>query len=636
MFTYSKFIIRLKIIIYVFRKSKLFIMGFLMMSLNCLSLYAQNKLSNHIQLPEFEGASLREVLDVLKQEQSVLFSYNSNLLDLDQEINRDPYQGLLINYLEKLLGEKYSFKETNSHVIITYAPKRMDVNAVDIDTTKNNRTMISGYVKDIRTSAPVRFVTVYDRTTFRTSTLTGKNGYFELDVKNPENTFTIALSKENYRDTMLVLLLPVEISHEGRKIGYYHTSDSSKTISNSALGRFFTSSRQRIQNLNLGGFFVYSPFQISMTPGLSTHGLFNSQVVNKFSLNIIGGYTAGVTGTELAGVFNVNQFDMHGIQLAGLSNMVGGNVKGFQAAGLGNVGLNKLSGIQLAGAWNSVDTVASGLQLTGGINRTNNAVGGMQLAGLMNMAKNEVGSQLSGGINTAKKVRGVQLAGGMNIAKNGVGNQLSGGVNIAEKVRGVQFAGGANMVKDDVGSQLAGGINIAKKVHGVQLAVINIADSSDYPIGVLNWVRNGSRQLSMGIDESKFIALNFKSGGRVMYSTLGLGTYLNNDNFKYGVEVGIGAHLLQKERFTLSTELVHRTHFDKDFKYHETNRSSLRVVPAINFGPYLQIYAAPSLTYTEATHPQPEGTRVLWKFWGADEARNTFHGGGMVGLTYIF
>lgn len=577
-----------------------------MMSLNCLSLSAQNKLSNHIQLPEFEGSSVREVFEVLKQDQSVLFSYNSNLLDLDKQINVDSYQGLLIGYLEKLLGEKYSFKETNSHIIITYAPNRMDVSTIDIDTTKNNRTMISGYVKDIRTKTPVRFVTVYDRTTFRTSTLTTKNGYFELDVKNPEHTFTIALSKENYRDTMLVLLLPVEISHEGRKIGYYHTSDSSKTISNSAFGRFFTSSRQRVQNLNLGGFFVYSPFQISMTPGLSTHGLFNSQVVNKFSLNIIGGYTAGVTGTELAGVFNVNQFDMHGIQVAGLSNMVGGDVKGFQAAGFGNIGLNKLSGIQLAGAWNSVDTVVSGLQLTGGINRTNNAVRGIQLAGLMNMAKNEVGSQLSGGINMAQTVKGLQLTGGMNIAKN------------------------------DVGSQLAGGVNIAKKVHGVQLAVINIADSSDYPIGVLNWVKNGSRQLSMGIDESRFIALNFKSGGRVMYSILGLGTYLNNGNFKYGVEAGIGAHLLQKERFTLSTELIHRTHFDKDFKYHETNRSSLRVVPAINFGRHFQIYAAPSLIYTEAIHSEPEATRVLWKFWGADEARNTFHGGGTVGLTYIF
>src|SRR5690606_39782608 len=84
---------------------------------------------------------------------------------------------------------------------------------------------------------------------------------------------------------MLVLLLPVEVSLSGkeRKTGYYYASDSSKMISNTMFGRFFTSSRQRVRNLNLGGFFVYSPFQVSMTPGLSTHGLFNLLLFINFS-----------------------------------------------------------------------------------------------------------------------------------------------------------------------------------------------------------------------------------------------------------------------------------------------------------------------------------------------------------------
>lgn len=574
---YSSFIRNFKIIIYIIRKAKLFGIGALMVCLSCSAVYGQSKLSGNIQLPKFEGATVREVFDVLKQKQAVLFSYNSNLLDLDKEVNIDPYQGLLTHYLERLLGEKYSFKETNSHIIITYAPQRMDVSAIDMDTTKNNRAVISGYVKDIRTNKPVSLVTVYDRTTFQASALTSKKGYFELDIKNPNNTVVIALSKEYYRDTMLMLLLPLEISHTNKehKTGYYHTSDSSKMISNSVFGRFFTSSGQRIQNINLGGFFVYSPFQISMTPGLSTHAFFNSQVVNKFSLNIIGGYTAGVAGTELGGVFNVNQFSMHGVQFAGVSNVVGGDVKGFQAAGVGNVGLNKLSGVQVAGVWNSVDTVVWGLQVAGGINMANSAT------------------------------HGAQLAGGMNISRG------------------------------EVGSQLAGGINIAKKVRGVQLSVINIADSSDYPIGVFNWIRKGSRQLSLGIDESSFIAASLRSGGRVMYSVLAAGIYLNDENVKYGIEAGIGAHLVRGKRFTLSTELVHRTHFDKDLKYNEANRSSFRIVPAVNLGRYIQVYAAPSLTYAETVHPEPRTRALAWRFWGADRARNTFHGGGTVGVQFL-
>ncbi len=573
---YYTFIRSLEITTHITRKITLFIATSLIVCLSCSSVYSQNRLSGPVELPKFENVAIREVFDVLRQ-QSILFSYNSSLLDLDKEVSMAPYQGLLIDYLEKLLGEKYSFKEANSHIIITYAPQRMDVSTVDIDTTKNNRTMISGYVKDIRTNLPVGLVSVYDRTAFQGATLTGNNGYFELDIKHPTNTVTIALSKENYRDTMLVLILPVEIlqASKGKRIGYYHANDSDKTISNSAFGRFFTSSRQRIQNLNLGGFFVYSPFQVSMTPGLSTHGLFNSQVLNKFSLNIIGGYTAGVTGAELAGGFNVNQYNMHGVQLAGLSNVVGGNTSGFQAAGFGNVGLNKLTGVQLAGVWNSADTVVLGLQLAGGINR-------------------------------AKKVKGIQVAGVMNMATG------------------------------DAGNQLAGGLNIASKVQGVQVAIVNIADSSDYPIGIFNWVKNGSRQLALGIDESGFTALNFKSGGRVMYSVLGAGTYLNNDTFKYGLEIGIGARLVRKPSFTLAAELVQRTHFDKDFNYKATNRSSLRIIPAIHLSRHLQAYVAPSLTYADALHPEPGAKGVIWKFWKTDQTRNTFHGGGTIGLIYAF
>jgi len=575
---YADVIKHLKIILYIIRKSKLFLVSAVIVVFNYLPVFAQNRLSNNIQLPKFEGASMRDVFEILKKDQAVLFSYDSKLLDLDKEVFVGSYQGTLIDYLEKLLGKQYSFNETNSHIIIRYAPQQMNLSTVDLDTTKNNRTRISGYVKDIRTDIPVSFATVYDRTTYQAATLTNKRGYFELDVKHPEATFTIALSKENYRDTMLVLLLPVEVSLSGkeRKTGYYYASDSSKMISNTAFGRFFTSSRQRIQNLNLGGFFVYSPFQVSMTPGLSTHGLFNSQVVNKFSLNIIGGYTAGVNGTEIAGAFNVNQFDMHGLQFAGLFNVVGGDVKGFQAAGISNVGLNKLAGAQFAGGWNSADTALSGIQLTGGINKVNYAPKNLQFAGVMNLAK------------------------------------------------------------DEIGSQLAGGINVAKKVHGVQFAVVNVADSSDYPIGVFNWIRNGSRQLSVGIDESRFTNLNFKSGGRVLYSVLGIGAYLSDHDVKYGIEAGIGAHLLRRTTFTLSTELVHRTHFDKDFKYIDPNRSSLRLVPAINLSRHLQVYAAPSLTYAEAVNPMQEARGRVWRFWGADQRRNTFHGGGTIGLTYIF
>ncbi|NGM64401.1 carboxypeptidase-like regulatory domain-containing protein [Sphingobacterium sp. SGR-19] len=543
-----------------------------------LSVQGQHNLSRRIEMPKFENVKLRVIFDQLKKEESVLFSFNSNLVDLDKPIHAAPFRGLMIDYLEVLLGEKYTFKETNSHIIITYAPQRLNVHTIDIDTLKNNRAKITGYVMDVQTNKPLDLVTVYDRTTFQAASLTRKNGYFELDLKNLGNTVTVALSKENYRDTMLVLLLPIDVTNPdpNRKVGYHQTLDSTKTIANSAFGRFFTSSKQRIQSLNVGGFFVYSPFQISMTPGLSTHGLFNSQVVNKFSLNIIGGYTAGVSGTEWAGVFNVNQFDMRGGQVAGVTNVVGGDVRGLQMAGVANVGLNTLKGVQLAGVWNTIDTLIVGAQIAGVANLATDATRSLQIAGAMNKSTNEVGNQV------------------------------------------------------------AGGINMAKKVRGIQLGVVNIADSSDYPIGVFNWIKNGTRQFSIGLDESQFAALNFKTGGRVLYAVLGAGTYIDDKDLRYGFETGLGGFLVKKKRFSLSAELTHRIQFDKDWKYNEANRSSLRIIPAIRLNKSLQLYAAPSLTYAEATRKEAGANAVLWKFWGADASRKTIHGGGMVGLSYTF
>lgn len=578
MYRLNNFIKTLKIILYIIRRSKLRVLIVPVFCMFFQSVQGQNHLSRSMEMPKFEDVKLRVIFDELKKKESVLFSFNSNLVDLDKSINAAPFRGLMIDYLEVLLGEKYTFKETNSHIIITYAPQRLNVHTIDIDTLKNNRAKITGYVMDVQTNKPLDFVTVYDRTTFQAASLTRKNGYFELDLKNLGNTVTVALSKENYRDTMLVLLLPINVTNPdpNRKVGYHQTLDSTKTIANSGFGRFFTSSRQRIQSMNVGGFFVYSPFQISMTPGLSTHGLFNSQVVNKFSLNIIGGYTAGVDGTEWAGVFNVNQFDMRGLQAAGVTNVVGGDVRGVQLAGVGNVGLNTVKGVQMAGVWNTIDTLIAGAQITGGANLATDATRGLQIAGVLNKSTNEVGNQI------------------------------------------------------------AGGINMAKKVHGVQLGVVNIADSSDYPIGVFNWIKNGTRQFSLGFDESQFASLNFRSGGKVLYAVLGAGIYVDNKDLQYGFETGLGGFLVKKKSFSLSAELVHRIQFDKNWKYNEANRSSLRIIPAVHLNKSLQLYAAPSLTYAEAIHKMDGANGVSWKFWGADAARNTLHGGGTVGISYVF
>src|SRR5690606_12712568 len=95
-------------------------------------------------------------------------------------------------------------------------------------------------------------------------------------------------------------------------------------------------------------------FQTSMTPGLSSNFKIAGAVKNKFSLNILGGYSYGVEFLEIGGLLNMARKDVSWIQIAGVSNLVGGNVKGLQVAGAYNYTKGNQIGLQIAGGANMV------------------------------------------------------------------------------------------------------------------------------------------------------------------------------------------------------------------------------------------------------------------------------------------
>src|SRR5690606_27111550 len=124
-------------------------------------------------------------------------------------------------------------------------------------------------------------------------------------------------------------------------------------------------------------------------------------------------------------------------------------------------------------------------------------------------------------------VRGVQLAGGFN--------------NVVHSLSGLQVAGLYNDIGKHVqGMQVAGLVNRAETVQGVQLAgLVNIADSSDYPIGLVNLIRQGSKSLSVESDERGLVGLQFRSGGRIMYGLVGLGYTVGGLQLPYSLHAGI-------------------------------------------------------------------------------------------------
>jgi hypothetical protein len=303
-------------------------------------------------------------------------------------------------------------------------------------------------------------------------------------------------------------------------------------------------------------------YNIGLTYPISSNGTRAKLYTNTFSLNAVIGLSASEKG----------------VSLAGLSNIVFDSASGLQVAGFSNFIFNHAKGIQLAGFMNFIRNGSSGLLAAGFINVTGSA-GGVNLAGFGNICH--------------RNASAVQVAGFINKAAN-------------------------------AGTQVAGFINIAKKVKGVQIAgFINIADSSDYPIGIVNIIKNGEKTIGVSTDETLTTLLSFRSGGRRLYGIAGIG-YNNKGRRQLAAwEAGLGWHLALTDNFRLNTELV--SIGLSDFKNGEYFRSSLRVLPALRLTHRIEIFAGPSFNYLYADKGQ--GADLITHYlWSDKNSNNGLHG----------
>ena len=548
---------------------------------------------------------LKDILALVGKQGGFYFSYNSNLIKNDSLITISVHNEPIKDVLKGLLGEDWQYKETDNHIIIQQS---------EIEKWFS----VSGYIVDEKTGEKVSDASVFEVHQL-VSTLTDQNGFFRLRLKAKEkyDAAELRVSKGFYVDTAMILgqgydqeyvipISPADYALPGVVITQY--SDVEK----SWFGKHFFSATLRKSSANITKFFVDKPMQVSFTPGLGTHGKMSSQVVNTLSFNVLGGYTAGVNGFELGGVFNIDKKDVRYVQIAGFFNMVTANVEGVQIAGFSNYIRSKATGVQIAGFMNKAGSV-EGTQIAGFSNITIKDVKGVQVAGFTNHAIN-VNAQVAGFINIAKTIDGAQTAGFINVTwKKVKGIQTAGGINFASKIDGMQVAGLMNIGGTVRGVQTAGLINVARKVSGVQIAgLINIADSCDYPIGLLNIVRNGDRAIGMNVDEISTYMINCRTGGRILYSIWGLGLNTRNrDITLLAGQLGMGAHLRLARHFRINNEVIATTMSDIGKK--RMQNYSFSVLPSIKYWP-LEIFAGPSVNYSVITNDLATDVRLnsMW------------------------
>lgn len=515
---------------------------------------------------------LDEALKRISRQGGFTFSYNPSILEGDKIVSYNFVNKTVREILDQLFQGAIQYKARGKYIILTKAVAR---------SSPKEPQLYSGYVVDEATGERLKHVSIYDPVTL-TSTVTDSYGYFEIEIDKPSKDLRLAINKQNYTDTLLVVpssgkLLNIPMKVNTEKLATLADSVGKKLQRFWRKTKLFSKEQANIANINDT---LYRKSQVSLVPFVGTNHSLSGNVINEYSFNIIGGYSMGVRKLELGGAFNIVRGDVDGAQLAGSFNFVGGNVKGAQLAGIFNANYGTTEGAQLAGVfnfhWGEVRHFSAAgvfnfsrrdsraVQLAGVTNITIGNQESPHLAGLFNLSTGSARSQIAGSYNfAAKDVRGAQVAGVINLTgKNITGVQAAGVLNFtAREVQGAQVAGVLNFAGKKVkGAQVAPVLNYATRVEGAQVGLFNITDSiKGVPVGLLSIVFKGYHKLEIASDEVFYTNIAFRTGVRQFYNIITAGarpSTFNGEETLWTFGYGIGTAPRLSKKLFLNVDLT--------------------------------------------------------------------------------
>ena len=442
----------------------------------------------------FSNEKTTSVLNQISQLGNFSFAYNSSIISDTETITFSFINKTVREVLNEIFKGSISYKEKNNHLILTRAP-------VKKPTASTTVVVISGYVEDAATKERVADASVYDKKSI-TSVVTDEHGHFKMKLDQKDQTASIAISKKDYKDTLVTITAP---GNQYLNISIAPlTKDSVIITAATSLPDSVREEKKPEEKLTLPyqdepnvqniSDTLYRKAQISLVPFVGTNGPLSGNVINDYSFNVFAGYSMGTHQIEVGGLFNIDRGDVRWLQIAGIGNLVGGNVYGIQASGYFNVNGGTTTAIQATSFGNVNFKDFTGIQASGFANVNLQSVHGVSVAGFANITKSYS--------------KGVQVAGVANIQ----GDNYSGS----------QFAGLTNIATRRIdGSQVAAFFNYGKKVRGTQIGVFNYADSlGGVPIGVLSIVKHGYHKIEVSGDEVFYTNVAFRTGVQQFYNFL--------------------------------------------------------------------------------------------------------------------
>jgi len=573
-------------------------------------LYAQvNPLQRKITLV-VSNESLEKTLQKISEQGKFNFSYNSDIIPLDSVISLNVSAKETGSILGDLLGVDYYYKTSGNYIIILKTNEKKNNNYANTGKTKYT---ITGTIVDSRSGKKLTTATVYHVDKLETA-LTDSAGFFTIKVNPDKDLVGLGISKVNYYDTIIYIRpsdgknIELKLNPKPELVSPLAPRNSDilidKEVSELAMVRSVVGDEMLFNSLNIPLYQVRN-WQLSFLPFAGTNHKLSGSVVNKFSCNILSGYSAGVDGVEIGGFLNINRKDMTGVQIAGFGNITGGNVKGFQAAGFFNNTMGKVNGVQVAGFSNTVFDTLNGVQVAGYVNIQKGNLNGTQLAGFVNVTTRNVEQmQIAGYVNIALgNCKGMQLSGFVNFSNaDNNGYQLSGFTNfITGNNNKFQFSGFTNFaMKESKGTQLSCFLNYARDVKGCQIGLVNIADTvSGLSLGLFNFVKKGYFSLNLHYDEMRFLTLDYYMGTPKLYSIIGLSTNPFDTPNIWGATYGFGKFIRLNKRISLNVNLTN-TWINRDYSWADGTSSRIKFSPLVNYqftrnwalsaGPSLNVY----------------------------------------------
>ncbi|MDC0676644.1 LA_2272 family surface repeat-containing protein [Sorangium atrum] len=336
-------------------------------------------------------------------------------------------------------------------------------------------------------------------------------------------------------------------------------------------------------------------------PLVGTSTFDGTNVVRRYSLNLIAGYTAGVAGLELGLGVNIASSFLCGAQLSSVANLVLGPARGAQIT----MGLNVAGSLQGAqvGSLNVAAGPVTGAQ--GGVfNVAIGAVDGAQL-GAANVAAGASIDLQVGMANVAVSDATDVQVGVANVAAGAATDVQVGVANVAAgKSTGTQISVANVAAGESTGLQI-GLLNVATgKVGGAQIGLVNYADESPFSLGLFNFIRKGRLHVDVWGLESGIVVAGLKNGSDHIHNIYGVGLRTIGNRPLLVSALGLGGRISIHQRAYIDLDVLGYTLHEPSTLKPAATIAQARALLGFRLFPELAIFGGPSVNVAFSGTPK--------------------------------